>query len=349
MSSKDLTTPPNEKKKPNEVTPSQSTTQTIKSKKKLKSSSVHAEISSTEVRGDRAKRRINQNSVNYPKDTQPIVKNLSFLNKEKKEYIEKCNIMKKRILKLEKEKKDYDIKLIKLREKQIAFDKVKYEKIKRKKLLQTIEREKDVELRKKKKKVEEMKSRNKSMLAKTSNDMVVSKRTNYKKALIDKYFLRTVREQFESARATKNISSCMKRNQQKSEFVANKLHSELKKRDAVRKKYEANIVKTKEINSQLQKRMSQLETIENDHINDIKQTKKMIHTSFDLGGGIYTSFKSFPKRNKKLNISNCSEGEANYNHSFREKNAIYNSYNEGIHSGRKTQLSKKNSINIRHF
>lgn len=273
----------------------------------------------------------------------PYFVEMSNLLKDTKDYNEKVEKLKNRIVRLQKEEEEYIIKVKKLKEKEKIEEKIRYEKEQRKKELNKLKKEMKNEILEKKKQNAKLKQEVKENLQKSINESLQNKRNKYKIALNDKFILKTIALQYNTTNSNQKNYTHEKIKYQRNKYETKIAHQKIKSENFSKQKYLSKIEHQKELNRSLHKTFNHLEAVEKRCIESLARTmtesSEMKKNVFIFSGkkkGLNRSMGD-EKIGKYLDKLNLSKNENNNNNPNNSKNIV-----NGVDDSQKLRTTKTN-------
>ena len=194
------------------------------------------------------------------------------LVKDTKDYNEKVQKLKNRIIHLKKEENSYIQKMEKIKRKEMLDEKIQKEKMKRKQELYKAKIEAKKEILQKKRQTEQIKKETKEKLQKSFNETIQNKRNKYQLALNDKIILKTIITQYNTSYTNRNNYCREKVRYQRNKFETKLAHERIQSRNLSSQRYIQKLEQQKELNKSIHKTFSHLEILEKKCIENLKKT-----------------------------------------------------------------------------
>lgn len=202
----------------------------------------------------------------------PKVDELSFLLKDTKDYNDKVEKLRNRILHLKKEEMNYMKTITQLRKKEEIDERIQNEKRKHKEELEKRKKEEKKEIMVKKRNNEQLKKEVKEKLKKSFNENIENKKNKYKTALNDRMVLQSIVHQYQTSSANKNSYLREKVQYQRNKYATQKAQERVNSMTQSNKKYMTKLSIEKDLNRSVHQMYERLETLERECFENLQKT-----------------------------------------------------------------------------
>ena len=194
------------------------------------------------------------------------------LVKDTKDYNEKVEKLKNRIVHLKKEEDSYIQKMEKMKRKEMLDEKIQKEKMKRKQELYKAKIEAKKEIMQKRKQTEQIKKETKEKLQKSYIETIQNKKNKYQLALNDKIILKTIINQYNTSYTNRNNYCREKVRYQRNKFETKLAHERIQSQNLSSQRYTQKLEQQKELNKSIHRTFNHLEILEKKCIENLKKT-----------------------------------------------------------------------------
>ena len=202
----------------------------------------------------------------------PKVDELSFLLKDTKDYNDKVEKLRNRILHLKKEEMNYMKTMTQLRKKEEIDERIQNEKRKHKEELEKRKKEEKKEIMVKKRNNEQLKKEVEEKLKKSFNENIENKKNKYKTALNDRMVLQSIVHQYQTSSANKNSYLREKVQYQRNKYATQKAQERVNSLTQSNKNYMNKLSIEKDLNRSVHQMYERLETLERECFENLQKT-----------------------------------------------------------------------------
>lgn len=202
----------------------------------------------------------------------PKVDELSFLLKDTKDYHNKVEKLRNRIVHLKKEEVNYIKTMEQIRKKEEIDERIQNEKKKHKEELEKRKKEEMKEIMVKRKNNEQLKKEVKEKLKKSYNENIENKKNKYKLALNDRLIIKTIVNQYQTSSANKNSYLREKVQYQRNKYATQRAQERMNSLTQTNQKYINKLSYQKELNRSVHQVYERLETMERECFDNLQKT-----------------------------------------------------------------------------
>ena len=263
------------------------------------------------------------------------------LVKDTKDYNEKVEKLKNRIVHLKKEEDSYIQKKEKMKRKEMLDEKIQKEKMKRKQELYKAKIEAKKEIMQKKKQTEQIKKETKEKLQKSYIETLQNKKNKYQLALNDKIILKTIINQYNTSYTNRNNYCREKVRYQRNKFETKLAHERIQSQNLSSQRYTQKLEQQKELNKSVHRTFNHLEILEKKCIENLKKTMTQ-STNMMMKSKIALKTQRIRGLNRSLgNIEKYKQNFLNKNNSHKVPNGINVNLNQNLKCPLTERKSKK--------